>query len=84
MVAKKPKVIEKKQLTQLGFNRVLWKMLSTVGGIEISANELINMPVNAALSAKYDAATDKFVVTPIVRQPNSIIVPGVVGGGLYG
>lgn len=78
-----PKVIENRQLTQLGINRAFWKLLASHGGgITIAASELVNLPVNAALQADYDAALDSFTIKSVVRQPKGIIAPntGLITG----
>lgn len=45
------------------------------------ATELINLPINAVLKADYNAATDSFMITSVVRQPTSIVLPntGIIG-----
>ena len=72
----KPLGIVNKQLTQLGINRALWKLLMNKGGkLRITAAELSNLPVNAALKAEYLPGSDSFVITAIVKQPTNIIQP---------
>jgi hypothetical protein len=71
-----PKLTEGRKLTQLGFMRLLWKIVANQGGrVVIKSNELQNLPVNAALKADYDAFSDTFAITSIVRQPDGILTP---------
>ena len=71
----KPKVIENRKLTQLGIMRAFWKLLQARGGMTIKSSDLTNLPVNAALKANYDAGIDSFTITPIIGQPQGIIMP---------
>lgn len=71
----KPKLIQGRKLTQLGMMRAFWRLLTAHGGMTIKSSELMDLPVNAALKADYNAGMDSFTITPIIGQPKGIITP---------
>lgn len=73
-MAQEQKLIRNKQLTQLGVNRVLWKIIAQRGSIKIKADQLARLPENAAIRIDHNATKDEFTLTAIVHQPSNIIV----------
>ena len=51
------------------FNRVLWKVLEINGGsIQVPVDDLKSVPVNAAITSRYDADTDSVIITAMLRE----------------
>lgn len=63
--------------TQTALNNLLWKIVMQNGGtLNVPLDELKSVPVNAALSAKVDSITNKFVVVAGIRpNKNGLYLP---------
>lgn len=69
-----------KENTQTALNNLLWKIIMQNGGtLNVPLEDLKQVPANAALQAKVDSATDKFVVVAGIRPSKSglYLPPGV-------
>ena len=80
---KKQQARHGKQNAQHVINTVLWKILMENGGsIKIPCSTLKQIPVTAAVMAKYDSATDSMTLIAGTRAPK-IILPnnGLIAGG---
>jgi hypothetical protein len=66
--------VKQKQLTQVGFNSILWRLLEKNGKTNFPCKDLM-LPRNAMFNAVYNADTDSFDIEAVLIEEKKIIAP---------